>query len=186
MRRVEKDRTIWHPKPSDRVCSDHFISGEPTAINPDPTLKLGYEKPSFKPRRILFRESSGISKKKQRMSRIAQSLRAAACAPGSEKQVVAGSVIEEPAGDPPCSLSTVGGPTFSPEQGSSSSMPVHDNIETLLHNRSCDSSCCQDKNAIIDKLSQQLRCLQMKNYKLTQDVSSKSVFSWQKIETDKK
>ena len=187
MRRIENDRTIWHPKPSDRVCSDHFISGEPTATNPDPTLQLGYDKPSVKPRRTLFRESSGISKKNEGMSPIETTYSLpAACAHGSKKRVVAGSVIEEPAGDPACSLSTVAGTTFSTEQGSSFSMPVNDNIETLLHIPSCNCSCCQDKNAVIDKLYQQVQYLQMKNNKLTQDISSKSVFSWQKIKTDKK
>ena len=43
MRRIEKDRSKWLPKPSDRVCSDHFIDKIPTEAHPDPTLHLGYD-----------------------------------------------------------------------------------------------------------------------------------------------
>ena len=53
--RVTKRKTKWQPGSSDTVCSKHFIEGAPTALNPIPTLKLGYEKPAKKPRRELFR-----------------------------------------------------------------------------------------------------------------------------------
>ena len=41
-------KTPWTPKPSDRVCSEHFVDKIPTPENPFPSLKLGYtteEKP---------------------------------------------------------------------------------------------------------------------------------------------
>ena len=40
----------WSPGQSDMVCSEHFVDGFPTAENPNPTIKLGYEKPAKKPR----------------------------------------------------------------------------------------------------------------------------------------
>lgn len=32
----------WKPKEDSRVCSKHFVDGRPTAVNPYPTLNLGY------------------------------------------------------------------------------------------------------------------------------------------------
>ncbi len=45
------------------VCSLHFIDGEPSYKNPNPTVNLGYEKPSKQPRRKLIRQdvdSTGV------------------------------------------------------------------------------------------------------------------------------
>jgi len=39
------------------VCSKHFIEGAPTALNPTPTLELGYEKAAKKPRKELHRSN---------------------------------------------------------------------------------------------------------------------------------
>ena len=69
MKRMEKNKSTWIPKPSDRVCSDHFLDEEPTEKNPDPTLQLGYEKPSSKPRRTLFREPAIKKRKKGKVAR---------------------------------------------------------------------------------------------------------------------
>lgn len=32
----------WEPKAHDRICSKHFVDGQPTTNNPYPTLHLGY------------------------------------------------------------------------------------------------------------------------------------------------
>ena len=53
--RTTKRKTAWTPGPSDMVCSNHFIDGEPTLQNPQQTLDPGYEKPTKKARRTLFR-----------------------------------------------------------------------------------------------------------------------------------
>ena len=37
-------RKNWSPKKSSVVCSKHFVDGKPTALNPLPTLYLGYSK----------------------------------------------------------------------------------------------------------------------------------------------
>ena len=42
--RQNKKGGLWLPKNSSRVCSEHFTAGKPTDDNPDPVLKLGYER----------------------------------------------------------------------------------------------------------------------------------------------
>ena len=49
MRRQKADKSEWDPRPSDRVCSDHFVDKIPTTEDPDPTLNLGYTYSSTKP-----------------------------------------------------------------------------------------------------------------------------------------
>ena len=44
MKRETVDKKPWQPCGSDRVCSKHFVDGEPTEKNPNPTLELGYKK----------------------------------------------------------------------------------------------------------------------------------------------
>lgn len=56
MKRTTAKNTPWLPKPSDRVCSLHFVDGEPTPQqHPDPSLHLGYDTAPVNPRRTLFR-----------------------------------------------------------------------------------------------------------------------------------
>lgn len=43
MKRETTKKAAWTPRPSDRVCSDHFVDGIPTPENPFPSLKLGYD-----------------------------------------------------------------------------------------------------------------------------------------------
>ena len=40
------------------VCSFYFVDGEPSFDNPNPTLNLGYEKPSKRPRRKLAQQDA--------------------------------------------------------------------------------------------------------------------------------
>ena len=44
LKRKTINKTSWKPFSSDRVCNEHFVDGIPTEKNPDPTLKLGYDK----------------------------------------------------------------------------------------------------------------------------------------------
>ena len=41
--REGKNNQLWKPSKDSRVCSFHFIDGEPTTHNPNPTIKLGYD-----------------------------------------------------------------------------------------------------------------------------------------------
>lgn len=42
--RSNDNGTLWMPNKNSRVCSVHFVDGEPTTQNPDPTLELGHKK----------------------------------------------------------------------------------------------------------------------------------------------
>ena len=41
--RKRKDGTLWFPAKSDRICSAHFVDGQPTQENPKPSLLMGHE-----------------------------------------------------------------------------------------------------------------------------------------------
>ena len=38
----KKKGKLWSPSKYSRVCIKHFVDGEPTPMNPDPTIDLGY------------------------------------------------------------------------------------------------------------------------------------------------
>ena len=63
MKRVKDNNKKWIPTESDRVCSEHFVDGEPTQNNPDPTIKLGYEVSMKKTRRNLTRKPLPVKRK---------------------------------------------------------------------------------------------------------------------------
>ena len=42
LNRKNSDGKLWQPNPNSRVCSNHFVDGQPTDSNPDPALNLGY------------------------------------------------------------------------------------------------------------------------------------------------
>ena len=55
IKRATADGKQWVPTQYDRVCSAHFVDGQPTNENPFPTLDLGYNQPEKKCRRVLTR-----------------------------------------------------------------------------------------------------------------------------------
>ena len=57
LKRENKDKIVWLPRNSDRVCSIHFIDGIPSAANVVPTLHLDCEKEAPKFRREPLRET---------------------------------------------------------------------------------------------------------------------------------
>ena len=66
MRRTTVGNAMWIPKPSDRVCSNHFVDKEPTPDHPDPTIQLGYDFVPTQRRRELFRQP--VAKKRKNLS----------------------------------------------------------------------------------------------------------------------
>ncbi|XP_032880517.1 uncharacterized protein LOC116975475 [Amblyraja radiata] len=59
----------WQPDPKDnsRVCSKHFVDGEPTTLNPDPVLNLGYllsNSPKF-PHALPYRDGKPSNKRRK-------------------------------------------------------------------------------------------------------------------------
>ena len=68
MRRTTVSNTKWHPKPSDIVCSGHFVGNEPTPEHPDHSLNLGYNIVQTSSRREIFRQS--LAKKKKQIWQI--------------------------------------------------------------------------------------------------------------------
>ena len=50
-----KRKSAWTPGDSDMVCSEHFVNGMPTDENPYPSLRLGYEPPPKRARRVVLR-----------------------------------------------------------------------------------------------------------------------------------
>ena len=60
LRQTTKGHKEWTPGQTDMVCSMHFVDGRPTLENPKPTLNLGYDKPSKKPRRELVRAAPPV------------------------------------------------------------------------------------------------------------------------------
>ena len=68
LRWENKDKTTWKPCDSDRVCSDHFVDGEPTVTYPFPELKLGYEKQIPQPRRKIFKHPALPKKAKKHIA----------------------------------------------------------------------------------------------------------------------
>lgn len=67
VRRTARNKKEWKPGTSDRICSNHFVNGEPTLENPDPILDLGYEKEMKSKRRVLKRGSVSLQKKSKKI-----------------------------------------------------------------------------------------------------------------------
>ena len=61
MKRETAKKLPWTPRPSDRVCSEHFVDGIPTPENPFPFLKLGYSAQEKPKRREIIKHKLKIS-----------------------------------------------------------------------------------------------------------------------------
>ncbi|KAH3817672.1 uncharacterized protein LOC127882181 [Dreissena polymorpha] len=51
---------LWTPGKDSRVCSNHFVEGQPTVQNPLPTLNLGYDGYESRVKRILFLQEKPV------------------------------------------------------------------------------------------------------------------------------
>ena len=68
MDRTVKTRKQRKPCNSDRVCSDHFVDGQPTVTHPFLELKLVYEKQTPQPRREIFKRPVQTEKAKKHIA----------------------------------------------------------------------------------------------------------------------
>ena len=66
--RENKDKTIWKPCDSDRVCIDHFVDRKPTVTHPFTELKIGCEKQIPQPRRKIFKRPVPPKKAKKHIA----------------------------------------------------------------------------------------------------------------------
>ena len=62
-----KTGKMWIPSINSRVCSKHFVDGEPTELNPHPTLSMGHSDSSLekKPRRQIKKHDHPVIKKRK-------------------------------------------------------------------------------------------------------------------------
>ena len=170
--RIEKDGSKWLPKPSDRVCSDHFIDQIPTEAHPDPTLHLGYDVvPVTTPRRALFRQSCS-GRKRQKVSAVQTHSASTVSIPPLPLADIS---ISQPSSSTEPAL-----PDYGPVLDYSYSLPAGVQL--------CPG--CVDKNDVIDSLSKKVSLLKIDNQQLKREkilaATSKSFFSWRKIKSDAK
>ncbi|XP_063528978.1 uncharacterized protein LOC134740463 [Cydia strobilella] len=67
VRRINPDGSLWHPKPDDRICSAHFISGRKADEQASPSYVPRIFPPEYKSRRI--DENAAISRFQRYMER---------------------------------------------------------------------------------------------------------------------
>ncbi|KAH3816543.1 hypothetical protein DPMN_118060 [Dreissena polymorpha] len=56
---------LWTPGKDSRVCSNHFVEGQPTVQNPLPTLNLGYDGYESRVKRILFLQEKPVQSEEE-------------------------------------------------------------------------------------------------------------------------
>ncbi|XP_021351115.1 uncharacterized protein LOC110448927 [Mizuhopecten yessoensis] len=155
---------IWQPKEDSRICSEHFIDGEPTTKNPYPSLKLGYQQVSEIKARIPPKESPFSFEP--------------TCTPKKKLKSV----------DILSSATTGLAEQYAPAAGAEP-----ENLDNLKvandflsdHDYTCIEKCqgCTDKSAHICKLQQKNRTLESENLKLKEVLyqKCKKPFSVDKI-----
>ena len=168
MRRTTVGNAMWIPKPSDRVCSNHFVDKEPTPDHPDPTIQLGYDFVPTQRRRELFRQP--VAKKRKNLSLSDDE---------TVPFLVDSSNLTSPSpAIPPQSASS---PLFSPTSSEHSYCLPIDKEEC---------SACKDKANVIASMAKKLSSLSLENKVLKRNKllgkGNFSFFSWRRIKTDAK
>jgi hypothetical protein len=186
-RQNDKGR-MWMPNKSSRVCSNHFVSGKPTAENPLPTLKLGYNLAQNTKRKPPPNRGQASSKWKRD------------CLSESES-------TECPTNDQPnptvTRLQNADVTVSEKESENTSSENHNDNVDKTTHgnissgkeNSGCDREFCQgrrEKNEEeikklkekVTELSSKLKLAEAKSVKSPASKKKKS-FSHQDLRTDK-
>lgn len=166
LRRETRNKTKWKPCDSDRVCSEHFVDGEPTVHNPNPTLKLGYELNKAQPRRQIIKHPLPNEKPSQ-FSEICTS----------------SSASEDVLLPPPLYIDV---DLSSPISGCSD----HSYCRTPTTDTRIDCESCNFKGALIISYNKKLQRLTKENRRLKRETllraNTKVAFSYTMIKTDKK
>ena len=158
MRRINPDKSEWEPSAHARVCSKHFVDGEPTLGNPDPTINLGYDRQIEKPRRVIVRKP--IAKKRKL---------------NSETQE-----IPQEDGDPPSLNQEVPPPV---EEQPANNQHLSTDHDYHCVTKKCDG--CADKDALVKSLVDKINRLTIQNpTKKSSVVVKYSGFSHKKIKSD--
>ena len=169
MKRETNKKTAWAPRPSDRVCSDHFVDGIPTPENPFPSLKLGYDIQEKPKRREITKYSTTSNKGKTSKS------------PGPSSSIL----LSPPQSPPP--------PPSPPTCQNSASIS---NTQLPLNNIGDEhcyfSKCidCKKKDVLIANHQEKVGSLKIKINKLKiayrRDTKIRKPFSIDDIKTDEK
>ena len=162
MKRETLKKAPWTPKPSDRVCSEHFVDKIPTPENPFPSLKLGYTTEEKPKRRELFRQKIDIKK-----------LPTAACASTLNQNTPISSPHQSPT-------------TFVHQADKQNIFEEHSYC--FREKNSCDQ--CNEKAVFIEKYKKKVQDLTKKLSKLrvtySKGIKSSKPFSIEEIKTDEK
>ena len=167
LRRENVDRSAWEPCNSDRVCSEHFVDGELTVANPNPTLKLSYELIVSQPRRELFKHPV-IKRKKHNSADKPITTSATSCS-FSKAELTS-----------PLPLGTY------PDLSS----PVSSDHSYCAAGETLKCNTCTYKDSLIASYNNALQRLTKENQKLKREkllrTNSNVPFSWTKIGSDRK
>lgn len=189
LKRENRNKTVWDPCESDRICSEHFVDKEPTLANPVPTINLGYElPPTKKPRRTLYRHSATEKPCSSKYFKEETSID------------ITDEVLDMP---PPPDLDDDRLPSSSPSPLLSEAPKLSSPLSALASPTSSEhcyvsapgqKKCmsCEDKSNFISSLVRKVNSLTLQNQRMikTQRVKAfterSADFTWRKIKTDSK
>jgi len=177
LKREKQNKKEWEPRPSDRVCSEHFV-------DPNPTLKLGYDKREETPRRKLFRQPYVKPQKK------------ASCTLTSTRQTSPSSTALVDLQSPLSAKNTYPPDFTTPYSSMYTDAPYRDiaspassdHCYSAVTERKCDACTYKDtliKSYItkVSHLTRKVRLLRMQNRKKAKKIKP---LSWSNIKSDKK
>ena len=169
MKRENVDKREWIPRPSDRVCSEHFVDGIPTEKNPNPSLKLGYEIQKSQPRREIKKHPIIKKVKKATSNQTSSSNNSGDCA----NNIVLFEEKETLISSPP--------PLNNPNDVPS----ISDHYYCSENVKECGS--CKFQKHLAKSYRTKIYCLNKHIKKLSVNNAVKiNMFSWRDIKTDEK
>ena len=161
------NRKNWVPTANSRICSAHFVDGEPTQINPYPSLNLGYTpsrpikgRPAPKERPDI---KSAVPVKKAKIQLFTQNAQSES---GAEAPQPTNSKHEAPESDPESSTACNEQPDS--EQSTSRHVMMSDHDYSLASDLPAISD---DRDCLIAELQQKVKKLQLENIHLKNQIS---------------